>query len=79
MVEFKTIAEYLEDLIIGKEKRPVCTGTTLWNKHEPAEWTITIGKSVYGFCCHKCGFGQGGSLKEEDAKRLSDLLYKGEK
>jgi len=78
MVEFKTIVEHLEDLILGKEKMPFCSGTNIWNHHEPTEWTIVIGKHTYGYGCHKCGYGQGGSLRKEDAKRLGDLLYKSE-
>ena len=65
--------DYLAEIITGKEKKLKCSGYMSGAKHDVTEYQLNIGKYWWSFGCPVCGFGSGGSLTEEDHKKLHNL------
>ncbi len=71
--KIRTIAEMLAEIIIGKAKLYTCSGFPIPGTHKLIEYDLSLGIASYVYVCPICGFGQAGSLSEEEVNALSDL------
>ena len=69
----RTLKEYLRDIILGKLEPLRCSGYPIQKSHQVVDYKLTIGERIYSYCCPICGFGQGGSLSEQDCNELREL------
>ena len=79
MVEFQTIIDWLVDVMNGDAEPFTCSGYPTPGPHEVVKYQLDFGRHYYGYACPICGFGSGGSIREEDYKRLEEARSSNQK